>query len=151
MRDYWNFIFKFFKIYLIFHLLFWLFLLILGRQHRFFDELFAIWFGAAVLLPIFYGWYLVLLKGNKFEGAFRIVFHINMGEPFYTLFLLVLFLGSFSLLFYGGWNLIQYLDQNRIILHELIFLIMVFSSVFAFLISFYLVLKVSDYLYLRGY
>jgi hypothetical protein len=151
MREYWNSIFKFLKIYFIFHLLFWLFLLIISRETRYFDELFIIWFGLTVLMPIFYGWYLVLLKGDQFEGAYRIIFHINMGEPFFTLFLLILFLGCFSLFFYGGWNLIQYLHQNRIILNELNFLIMVGSAVFAFLVSFSLLLKLSDYLYLHGY
>ena len=151
MRTYWRPIFKFFKIYSIFHLIFWLFLLMIGRDNQSYSDLLVIWFGVTLLLPLIYGWVLVLFRGDKFEGAFRIIFHINLGVPYYTLFLLIVFLGCFVILFFGGWNLYQYLYQNGIISNELVFLIMVGTFIFAFLFSYYLLLKVSDYLYLHGY
>jgi hypothetical protein len=61
------------------------------------------------------------------------------------------FLSIFGIMFYGGWILSQYLIQNGIISNDFIFLILVGSVIFAFLLSFNILLKVSDYLYLRGY
>ena len=126
-------------------------MLLVVRESQSYDELFAIWLGGALILPILLVGFFVWKRDEKLEGAFRRILHIYSGEPYYTLTLYVVFVGSFGIILYGGWHLSQYLYHNEIISNTIASIILVSSLILAFPISFYLLVKVSDYLYLHGY
>lgn len=151
MKGFRRIIVNFLKSYFVFHLVLWLFLLLVGNKNQLYSGLFTIWFGGTIILPIFLCWYFVLFRGEEFEGAFRILFHSNLGVPYYTLLLFVVFAGFFVIIFYCGWQIAQYLYNNKIISNEFVMLISICSLFLAILISFFMLKKVSDYLYLHGY
>lgn len=111
----------------------------------------VIWLGGTLTLPILFVGYLVWKRSDEFEGAFRRIFHRYTGVHYYTLLLYVVFAVSFGMILYGGWLLSQYLFHNEIISNTIASIILVGSLILAFPISFYLSVKVSDYLYLHGY
>jgi hypothetical protein len=142
---------KFLKSYFVFHLVLWLFLLIVGNKSQLYSGLFAIWFGGTIILPILLCWYFVLFRGGEFEGSFRILFHSNLGVPYYTLLLCVVFAGFFVTVLYCGWQIARYLYDNKIISNDFVILISICSLFLAVSISFFMLKKISDYLYLHGY
>ena len=150
MKEYWSTILKFFLVYLIYNLILWLFLLLIGRESQSYDELFVIWLGGALILPILFVGYLVRKRGARLDRAFERMHHIFSGEP-YALLLYVVFAGSFGIIWYGGWQLSEYLYYSEIISNSIASIITFVSLILAYPISFYLLVKVSDYLDLHGY
>ena len=150
MKRYWRAIVKFLLIYLIFHSVLWIFLLLVGNKNQLYDELFVIWLGGTLILPILFVGYLVWTRGERLDRAFGRMLQIYSGEP-YALLLYVVLAGSFGIIWYGGWHLSEYLYHNEIISNTIASIILIVSLILAFPISFYLLVKVSDYLDLHGY
>jgi hypothetical protein len=150
MKEYWKSIVNFLIIYLFFHLFFWLLLLLVGNRNQIYDELFVIWFGGTLILPILFVGYFLRKRGERLDRAFGRMLQIYSGEP-YALLLYAVLVGSFGIIFYGGWQLSQYLYHNEIISNTIASIILLCSLILAIPISFYLLVKISDYLDLHGY
>ena len=150
MKRYWKSIVKFLLIYLIFHSILWILILLVGDISQLYDELFVIWLGGTLILPILFVGYLTRKRGERLDRAFGRMLQIFSGEP-YALLLYVVLAGSFGIIWYGGWQLSEYLYHNEIISKTIYFIILGGSFILAYPISFYLLVKVSDYLDLHGY
>lgn len=150
MKKSWKSIVYFLIFYLIFHLFFWLLLLLVGKRSQSYDELFVIWFGGTLILPILFVGYFFWKRGERLDRAFGRMLQIYSGEP-YALLLYAVLVGSFCIILYGGWQLSQYLYHNEVISKNIASIILLICFILAYPISFYLLVKVSDYLDFHGY
>lgn len=150
MKNDWYLVGKFLRYFLIFQAIIFSILITASQGGAFFAEILIIWIVLTIIIPILFVGYLTRNRGGRLDRAYIRLLHAYAADP-YGLLLLIVSAGSFAIIWHGIWHLADYLYFHNVISHQ-ISLIMSFGGlILAFPLSFYLLVKVSDYLDLHGF
>ncbi len=150
MKNDWFLIGKFLRYFLIFQAIIISILIIASQGGAFFAEIFLIWIVLTIIIPILFIGYLTKNRGGRLNRAYTRLFHVYAADP-YGLLLLIVLAGSFAVIWYVSRFLSEYLYYRNLISHQISLIIWFGGLLLAFPISFYLLVKVSDYLDLHGF